>query len=399
MQFFSIFDLLIKKTLEQGKTLDTMYHFFQSVKINKKQLTSLSTTTFLPPDKLFRRSICDYLNMTELEIDLSMGIIPPQYRQSYFSNIKKIAELLTIEPKVSTTSIKPFYRTTLGTLYNNDCLEVLKSLPDDCVDLVFADPPFNLGKKYDSCINDNLSMSQYLNWTYNWLDECVRILKPGGRIFIYNLPKWCIYIATHLSETLTFWDWIAVEMKFCLPIQNKLYPSHYALISFVKGVKANTFNNQRIPLQTCRHCGGEIKDYGGYKSKLNPLGINVSDVWTDIYPVRHKNSKHRKYNELSIKLLDRIISMSTNEGDTVFDPFGGSGTTYVVAELLHRQWIGCELGDCKIIKERLTNRQKDYEKLQKIHRNIGVLFPSEVVSLRKKNGFWNCEEINENKKF
>ncbi len=54
---------------------------------------------------------------------------------------------------------------------------------------------------------------------------------------------------------------------------------------------------------------------------MNPLGVNVSDVWSDIYPVRHKNSKNRKYNELSVKLLDRVISMSTNEGDTVFDPF------------------------------------------------------------------------------
>ena len=165
---------------------------------------------------------------------------------------------------------------------------------------------------------------------------------------MYNIPKWSVYIAAHLSESLTFWDWIAVDMKFSLPIKNRLYPSHYGLVAFVKGTKATKFNNQRKPLQACRHCGGDIKDYGGYKSKMNPLGVNVSDVWSDIYPVRHKNSKNRKYNELSVKLLDRVISMSTNPGDTVFDPFGGSGTTFAVAQLLDRKWIGSELGDCEI---------------------------------------------------
>ena len=236
-------------------------------------------------------------------------------------------------------------------------------------------------------------MSRYINWTYQWLDECIRILKPGGRIFVYNIPKWSVYIAQHLSKTLTFWDWIAVDMKFSLPIQRRLYPAHYSLVSFIKGVQANTFNNQRIPMQTCRHCGGEIKDYGGYKSKMNPQGVNVSDVWSDIYPVRHKSSKNRKYNELSVKLLDRIISMSTNENDVVFDPFGGSGTTYAVAQLLNRRWVGCELGDCEIIKSRLLNPVHDKEQLQKVYEEKNSLFTNDVKRLRQKNGFWTCDTL------
>lgn len=223
------------------------------------------------------------------------------------------------------------------------------------------------------------------------------MLKPGGRIFIYNIPKWCTYIASYLGEQLTFWDWIAVDMKFSLPIQNRLYPAHYALVSFIKGVKAQTYHNQRIPLQTCRHCGGEIKDYGGYKAKMNPLGVNVSDVWSDIYPVRHKNSKNRKYNELSVKLLDRIISMSTNEGDTVFDPFGGSGTTFAVAQMLNRRWIGCELGDCNVIVKRLQNPVRDQEQLSKVREESGCLFTEKVQELRKKNGFWVCSDYEEDK--
>lgn len=159
----------------------------------------------------------------------------------------------------------------------------MKGLPDCCVDLVFAYPPFNLGKTYNPSIDNNMTMSKYINWTYERLDQCIRILKLGGRIFIYNIHKWCTYIASYLGEQLTFGNWIAVEMKFSLPIQNRLYPAHYALVSFIKGVKDQTYHNQRIPLQACRHCDGEIKDYGGYKAKINPLGVNVSDVWSDIY--------------------------------------------------------------------------------------------------------------------
>ena len=318
-----------------------------------------------------------------------MGHIPSEYRKSYYKNISHIAALLSKDTgNKASKDLSPFFNTTLGKLYKGDCIEIMKGLPDSCVDLVFADPPFNLGKTYDSGIDDHMSMSNYINWTYEWLDQCIRILSPGGRIFIYNLPKWCTYIAAYLGERLTFWDWIAIDMKAGLPIQNRLYPAHYAVISFIKGVKAQTYHNQRIPLQTCRHCGGEIKDYGGYKSKMNPLGINISDIWSDIYPVRHKNSKNRKYNELSVKLLDRIISMSTNAGDTVFDPFGGSGTTFAVAQLLNRKWIGCELGDCDVIVKRLQSPKRDQEQLSRVREESGCLFTKTSQALRKKNGFW-----------
>lgn len=395
MQFFSLYDLITYKARENSITEENLFSFFRSKRVKKASLLELQQTSYIPDDIKFRQAICEFLNMSDLEINIAMGHIPSEFRKSYFDNIEKIARLLSSETRTTNSQLPTFFETDLGRLYNSDCLAVMRSLPKECVDLVFADPPFNLGKTYDQGINDNVTMSQYLSWTYDWLDECIRILKPGGQIFIYNLPKWCIYIAAHLQETLTFWDWIAIDMKYSLPIQSRLYPAHYALVSFVKGVKAHTFNNQRIPLQTCRHCGGEIKDYGGYKSKMNPLGVNVSDVWTDIYPVRHKSSKNRKYNELSVKLLNRVISMSTNENDVVFDPFGGSGTTYAVAQLLHRRWVGCELGDCEVIKNRLQNPSRDIEQLKKVQEEAVCLFPPKVEELRKQNGFWVCSDFTE----
>lgn len=394
MQFFSVYDLLLNKIQERDESLDDMYTFFKTRKIRKSQITELQQTAFIPDEENFKKALCDFLNMTELEIELSMGRIPASYRDSYFQNIKEIANLLSKSENSTVSCFPPYYENKFGRLYKGDCIKIMRSLPDACVDLVFADPPFNLGKTYDPGVGDNLAFSSYINWTYEWLDECVRILKPGGKIFIYNLPKWCVYTASYLKEFLTFWAWIAIDMKSSLPIQNRLYPAHYGLVVFVKGTKAATFNNQRIPLQVCRHCGSELKDYGGYKNKMNPLGVNVSDVWTDIYPVRHKNTKNRKYNELSVKLLNRIISMATNEGDIVFDPFGGSGTTYAVAQLLNRKWIGCELGDCEIIKQRLINSDRDKEQLKTLKEESDCLFTPQTKDLRRKNGFWLCEDFN-----
>lgn len=393
MQFFSIYDLIFDKAKNKNMTTEEVYSFFRTRKIKKADILDLSQTSYIPTDEKILKAITEFLEMSELEMSIAMGRIPSEYRQSYFSKIKEISALLEVEKKEPSKKFEPYFQNEYGRLYNADCIEVMQSLPAEYVDLIFADPPFNLGKTYDVGIDDSLTMSTYIDWTYEWLDECIRILKPGGRIFVYNLPKWCVYIASHLAETLTFWAWIAVDMKFSLPIQNRLYPAHYGLVSFVKGTKPRTFNNQRIPLQTCRHCGGEVKDYGGYKNKMNPLGINVSDVWSDIYPVRHKNNKNRKYNELSIKLLDRIISMGTNEGDLVFDPFGGSGTTYAVAQMLKRKWIGTELGDCDIIKNRLLHAEKDIEQLVKIREECEGLFPPKIAELRKKNGFWICEDF------
>lgn len=392
MQYFSVYDLLVQQAEKQGKTMDDMFAFFREKKIKKSQIVALQQITTLPSEISVKNAIVDFLEMSELEISLSLGHIPSEYRKSYFENIRNIAVLLSKEYHPPVLPLIPFFENENGKLFNEDCLKVLRSLPDNCVDLVFADPPFNLGKTYDPGVNDSLSISSYLNWTYEWLDECVRILKPGGRIFVYNLPKWCVYIAAHLGEQLTFWQWIAVDMKFSLPIQGRLYPAHYALVSYVKGQKATTFNNQRVPMQICRHCGGEIKDYGGYKSKMNPTGINVSDVWSDIYPVRHKSSKNRAYNELSIKLLDRVISLSTNEGDVVFDPFGGSGTTFAVAQMLNRRWIGSELGDCEIIKQRILNPEQDQAQLDRVYQEKNHLFTEESKKIRLKNGFWISEE-------
>lgn len=253
-------------------------------------------------------------------------------------------------------SSKPKLVTELGALFNSDCLKFLSAVQSECVDTVFADPPFNIGKEYGDKVDDRKEHSDYVSWCYQWVDECIRVLKPGGSLFIYNIPKWNIYISHHLLEVgMHMRDWIAVDIKFGLPLKGRLYPSHYSLLYFTKG-KHKTFHNIRTPIQTCRHCGGEVKDYGGHRDKMNPKGVNLTDVWADIPPVRHWKfkSKKRKANSLSTKMLDRVIHMTTNEGDLVLDPFGGSGTTFAVCEKMNRHWLGSEIESCDVIEERLS---------------------------------------------
>lgn len=253
-------------------------------------------------------------------------------------------------------SVKKVMSTNHGVLYEGDAIDLMTDMEMGSVDMIFADPPFNLNKEYGRHINDSRTENDYLEWSYSWIDKCVDLLSEGGSLWIYNLPKWNIPIGAHLmrDKDMQFRHQVAVSMKSSFPIKNKLYPAHYSLLYFVKGKKPRSFNKVYTPFECCRHCGGEIKDYGGHRKKMNPSGVNLTDVWTDLSPVRHRNKKYRQANALPEEMLERVIEISTDEGDVVFDPFGGSGTTYAVAERLHRNWIGVELGETDPIITRLS---------------------------------------------
>ncbi|MBD2437502.1 site-specific DNA-methyltransferase [Nostoc sp. FACHB-110] len=288
-----------------------------------------------------------------------------------------------ITPDIATQQgLQQVYMSKHGILYQGDCLKLLSALPDESVELVFADPPFNLGKEYGEGVSDRMDVDKYLDWSQQWLSECVRVLKPGGSLFVFNLPRWCIEYGAYLNRRgMWFRHWIACRMPKAFPRGKRMSPAHYGLIYHTKGEPA-VFNKVYTPIQVCRHCGGEIRDYGGHRKKLNEKGINLMDVWdapedvwkdtkeadstevlwtlaeemwTDIPPVRHRRHKKRVPNELAPIMLERIIAMASNPGQIVVDPFGGSGTTFYAAEKLHRYWIGSEIGDTEPAVERLTN--------------------------------------------
>jgi len=278
--------------------------------------------------------------------------------------------------------LQQIYMSEHGILYQGDCLQLLSALPDESVDLIFADPPFNLGKEYGEGINDRMELDKYLNWSQQWLNESIRVIKPGGSLFVFNLPKWCVEYGAYLNRKgMCFRHWIACRMPKAFPRGKKMSPAHYGLLYYTKGEPA-VFNKIYTPIQVCRHCRGEIRDYGGHRKSLNAKGINLMDVWdmpedvwenapeadptevlwtlaeemwADIPPVRHHRHKKRVPNELAPIMLERIVAMASNPGQIVVDPFGGSGTTFYAAEKLHRYWIGSEIGDTEPAVERLTD--------------------------------------------
>lgn len=247
----------------------------------------------------------------------------------------------------------PFLTTSHGVLFSGDCLEVLADIRSGSIDCVFADPPFNIGKDYKNGYNDRLSKGAYFDWCHRWIGECSRVLKPGGAFFLYAIPEIAVRFAAEMHDILTFRHWIALSMKGTFPRGKKLYPAHYALLYYTKG-EPRVFNRLRLPVSTCRHCGKELKDYGGHRNKLNPAGINLTDFWEDTSPNRHRKFKVRPgVNELKLTIPERAIQISTDPADIVLDPFGGGGSTYQAAENLHRHWIGMELYDCAHIARRL----------------------------------------------
>jgi site-specific DNA-methyltransferase (adenine-specific) len=387
---------MLFKALQINNDL-SLNRFSKKSGISVKKLKYYNETRKMPSGKDLEVIITES-GLSKIELMLLTQNFNRELKTLISERSAEIAKLLFIkkEREKLTKELKPLFKTELGNLYQSDCLDLLRTIDSESIDLVFADPPFNLNKLYPSKINDDLKMDQYLSWCENWAYECTRVLKPGGSFFIWNLPKWNSYMSEFLNTLLTFRHWISVDIKYSLPVRGRLYPSHYSLLYYCKGEKPNTFHPDRLSMGICPHCYGDLKDYGGYKNKMNPDGVNISDVWLDIPPVRHAKYKKRNgSNELSVRLLDRIIEMSSNEGDLVFDPFGGSGTTYAVSEIKKRRWIGVEVGPIDGIIDRFKNIHEDRSNLEKIRNDMNSLIPEKYYKKRVEKGLWTPESVRE----
>lgn len=247
----------------------------------------------------------------------------------------------------------------LNSIIKGDCLEVLKKIPDNSVDMTFADPPFNLNKKYNS-YSDRRSLDTYLLWCKQWLTEMVRITKPTGSIFVHNIPKWLTYYASFLNEIADFKHWISWD-AMSTPLGKTLMPTHYGILFYAKDRTLNKFYEVRHPHKRCRKCNVLLKDYGGKKAGLHPFGPLVSDVWTDLHRIKHAKNRDEHPCQLPETILERLILMTTDEGDIILDPFNGTGTTVISAKRLGRKYIGIELDIqyVTIAKEKLRNVQPD----------------------------------------
>jgi adenine-specific DNA-methyltransferase len=232
-----------------------------------------------------------------------------------------------------------------------DAIESLSlEIPDGSIDLIFADPPYNIGKIFNGTKDKWESDEDYLNWCYKWIDLCIKKLRPNGSFYIMtatqNMPYFDLFIRkqmTILSRIVWAYDSSGVQAK-------AYYGSLYEPILFcVKDKNKYTFNSQDILVEAKTGAQRKLIDYRKpipqvYNSKKVP-----GNVW-QISRVRYRMDEYEDHpTQKPIALLERIIKASSNEGDVVLDPFSGTFTTSHVARQLNRQSIGIEI-DEKYIK-------------------------------------------------
>ena len=229
----------------------------------------------------------------------------------------------------------------LNTVVNGDCIEMMQSLPKGAAQLVFADPPFNLDKKYRS-YKDNLPFDKYMEWTEKWIVAALDALRDDGTLLLYNIPKLLTYTTPILNDKAKFRHWIAWNSGG-KPLGKTLQPAHYGILFYTK-TRDSKFYDVRAPHKACRKCHTFIKDYGGKEHLRHPFGYQISDVWDDIHRVRHSSKRIDQHPcQLPVHLIERLILMTTDPGDLVIDPFCGGGSGAVAAKQMGRNYIGAEI--------------------------------------------------------
>ncbi len=251
-------------------------------------------------------------------------------------------------------------------VYQEDCIsfmrQILGNYPNGIFDLVFADPPYNLEKKYDE-YSDDKSSRDYLLWCNEWLKLCVRVLKPGGTLMVLNLPKWAVSHALFLNSILDFRHWICWDAM--ADPRGKLLPAHYALLYYTKpgtNIKFRYSSNEdRLsdfvePPDSPEYCLRQ-SCVNARKKAGDDRRVELSDVWFNLHRIKHKRDRDYHPCQLPEKLMDRVIRLTTNPGDRVFDPFAGVGTTALVAQRLGRDFMTCEIdpGYVQIVNEKLKH--------------------------------------------
>ena len=251
----------------------------------------------------------------------------------------------------------------INKLYVMDCFEFLKLIPDEFVDLIIIDPPYNMNKDKWDKFN---STEDFFNFTYSYLDMLIPKMKDTGSFYIFNSPFNCAFILKYLLDKgLIFQNWITWDKRDGLSAAKRKYTNSQETILFFTKSHNYTFNVDeiRIPYESVERIEhakkrGIIKN--GKRWFPNPKGKLCTDVW-HFSSERHKNKINGKTPKLPhatpkpLDLIERIIKASSNPGDLVLDCFVGIGTTAIAAKKLGRNFIGCDINPkyIKIANQRL----------------------------------------------
>ncbi|MEO6809035.1 MAG: site-specific DNA-methyltransferase [Isosphaeraceae bacterium] len=241
-------------------------------------------------------------------------------------------------------------------LIHGDCIEGMSALAKGSIDLIFADPPFNIGYGYD-VYDDRKDADHYLNWTRRWAAEVVRILKPDGTFWLAIGDEYAaeLKLIFHRELDLSFRSWVIWYYTFGVNCTRKFSRSHAHLLYFTRDSREFTFNDDAVRVPSARQL-----IYAD--ARANPRGRLPDDTWilrpqdvpdgfTADQDTWHVSRVCGTFKEragwhgcqMPEQVLGRIINACSNPGDLVLDPFAGSGTTLTVAKKLDRRFLGFEL--------------------------------------------------------
>lgn len=257
---------------------------------------------------------------------------------------------------------KIYYQHPCGEIWCGDSIIWLRSLKSESVDLVFADPPYNIKKaEWDSFE----SQEKYVNWSLQWIEQAARILKPTGTLYVCGFSEILADLRLPASRYFQGCKWLVWHYKNKANLGSDWGRSHESILHFRKS-KQFTFNIDavRIPygkhtLKYPEHPQAETSQYGnGAKDKLwspHPQGAKPRDVIEIPTTCNGMHEKTPHPTQKPEELLRKIVLASSNAGDLLIDPFLGSGTTAVVSEQLGRYWKGCDISPeyCKWAAERI----------------------------------------------
>ena len=242
----------------------------------------------------------------------------------------------------------------LNEIICGDCIEVLGKICEPFADLIFADPPFNIGYKYDK-YHDKVKSKNYIAWTKDWMSICKKVLKPHGSFYIAIGDEYAANVKIIADELGLFMrNWIIWHYTFGQQTKNKFARAHTHIFYFVNHKKNFTFNDHAVRMPSDRQLIYNDR-------RANPIGKMPNDVWNEYSRVCGTFKERTGWHpcQMPENLLKRIIAVSSNVGDTVLDPFCGSGTTAAAAYQLGRNYIGVEISEQYVenAKKRLNDLQ------------------------------------------
>lgn len=235
------------------------------------------------------------------------------------------------------------YETESAVVHWGDCFDVLDKVQDSSVDLIFADPPYNIGKSFGDFKDSWPSDLEYAEWCYAWLEKCISKLKPNGSMYVMTSTQAMPYLDLWLRKKMTVLSRIVWHYDSSGMQARKYYGSLFEPILFcVKDEKNYTFNASDIEVEARTGAVRKLIDY----RKAVPTPYKTAKVpgnaW--YFPrVRYRMPEYEEHpSQKPEALLERVIKASSNPGEVVLDPFAGTFTTCAVAQRLGRKAIGIE---------------------------------------------------------